>query len=134
MAKRKTKKPKSIFDIEAPAWYVSSRLHYLELRKLCGGGLRRVAALYLEQEGKCAYCGCLMWLEHAASGKFAATADHKIARSNGGGRGDNLVCACAKCNVEKAARPLGDFLQSRSGGAIGNFAALEASITGAPST
>ena len=69
----------------------------------------RQAAFSL-QNGRCLYCDSLMWLDDA--GDFAtrhrlsrrqarwlqATAEHLVARCDGGGNADNIAAACRWCN------------------------------------
>lgn len=66
---------------------------------------------FLSQEGRCIYCGVLMWLDDVKS--FAAsrpislrtaralqcTAEHLVPKCDGGGDGAaNIVAACRRCN------------------------------------
>lgn len=68
---------------------------------------------FKEQEGRCFWCGCLMWeprLEALSGyesrvgwiidypGFVRCTAEHITPRSQGGGDGDNIAAACAWCN------------------------------------
>jgi hypothetical protein len=71
---------------------------------------------FLHQKGRCFYCGQPMWLNDAAS--FArrlglkpstvrhlqATAEHLIARCDGGKGGPNIVAAHALCNMRRHQR------------------------------
>jgi 5-methylcytosine-specific restriction endonuclease McrA len=64
---------------------------------------RRRERLYLAQNGRCAYCGCLMDLVQREPPKpNEATFDHVIPKSRGGrGLTDNTVLACRECNRAK---------------------------------
>lgn len=73
--------------------------------------LRRQA--FERQGGRCFYCSVTMWLtspSELASGAVAAagyarlrcTAEHLVARSEGGGNSsENIVAACAHCNTTR---------------------------------
>ena len=66
---------------------------------------------FQEQNGRCYYCGCHMWLTDKESfaissaistseaAKFQCTAEHLVARCDGGAnRKSNIVAACRFCN------------------------------------
>jgi 5-methylcytosine-specific restriction endonuclease McrA len=56
---------------------------------------------FVRQGGKCFYCELPMWLGASAAGpkSLRCTAEHLIARSEGGSDSpNNVVAACAKCN------------------------------------
>ena len=68
------------------------------------------------QSGKCFYCGVAMWLttpfelpgcecESSGYARLRCTAEHLIARSEGGGNcSTNIVAACAHCNATRHKR------------------------------
>lgn len=57
-----------------------------------------IRGLYAEQEGRCFYCGIPIYLELSGD----VHVDHVIPISRGGSNSvDNLVCACASCNLSK---------------------------------
>lgn len=71
-------------------------------------------AAFARQNGRCHYCGFPMWLEDPAelSARFAlgvrdaarlqCTAEHLVARQDGGGDGaHNIVAACRFCNATR---------------------------------
>lgn len=71
-------------------------------------------AAFARQNGRCHYCGFPMWLEDPAelsapfglsdreSARLQCTAEHLVARQDGGGDGaDNIVAACRFCNVTR---------------------------------
>ena len=66
---------------------------------------------FRKQAGRCYYCGSLMWLDDkegfaikhlisiSAAAKFKCTAEHLVARCDGGGNSKlNIVAACLFCN------------------------------------
>ena len=66
---------------------------------------------FIQQNGKCCYCGFLMWLESAESfatlhgitvkqaRHFQCTAEHLQARQDGGRDvRENIAAACVRCN------------------------------------
>lgn len=62
----------------------------------------RRAAILLRDDLTCCYCGA-----HTHTGgerdDLCATLDHVLPRAAGGSNdSDNLVCACRKCNADKA--------------------------------
>lgn len=72
---------------------------------------------FAQQNGKCCYCGFVMWLDspesfaetHGLSVKqarfFQCTAEHLHARQNGGGNiRSNIAAACIRCNRLRRAR------------------------------
>ena len=72
---------------------------------------------YQAQEGRCFYCGREMWTDdqdgfarragipRALAGRFQCTAEHLMARCDGGGGGaGNIVAACRFCNVTRHRR------------------------------
>ena len=63
----------------------------------------KLEILHKEWQEKCAYCGVQTKLEAKLKEQhIAATRDHFIPRSAGGGRGrNNLVLACRPCNERK---------------------------------
>ncbi|MCY1480004.1 hypothetical protein D9M68_134560 [compost metagenome] len=74
-------------------------------------------AAYLSQSGRCFYCGAAMWLAGVEGfarkygmsvGRawfFRCTAEHLLARSEGGGDGqENIVAACCYCNRKRHER------------------------------
>ena len=71
-------------------------------------------AAFARQNGRCHYCGFPMWLEDPSelsapfglsdheSARLQCTAEHLIARQDGGGDGaDNIVAACRFCNATR---------------------------------
>ena len=71
-------------------------------------------AAFARQNGRCHYCGFPMWLEDPAelsapfglsdreSARLQCTAEHLVARQDGGGDGaDNIVAACLFCNAAR---------------------------------
>lgn len=88
-------------------------------------GTRRLRAArlaaYLSQGGFCCYCSCPTWLTapqrfgacygltEEETRKLQATAEHLVARCDGGGdEPGNIACACVTCNTGRHAckRPL----------------------------
>lgn len=67
----------------------------------------RFEDLWESQKGLCFYCERRLIKPFSARRKDGgqpgrmATFDHVIPKSRGGGRGENLVLACYKCNHEK---------------------------------
>lgn len=67
-------------------------------------------AAFHRQGGLCHYCGLSMWLIDQRgyalaygltlrqAARLQATAEHLVARQNGGGNGPNIVAACRHCN------------------------------------
>ena len=77
---------------------------------------------FSRQQGRCYYCGCLMWQSNPdqfaqshsitlrQARAFQCTAEHLIARCDGGSdHPSNIAAACIFCNSRRhlAARPLG---------------------------
>lgn len=73
-------------------------------------------AAYLQQSGRCYYCQSPMWLDHrklfarargithAQSRVLRCTAEHVVARCDGGtNSGANIVAACLCCNQRRHA-------------------------------
>jgi len=71
---------------------------------------QRIAA-FKKQSGRCYYCGSFMWLENckkfaikysiseSEAARFQCTAEHLLARSDGGNNSsENIVAACRFCN------------------------------------
>ena len=71
-------------------------------------------AAFARQNGRCHYCGFPMWLEDPSelsapfglsdheSARLQCTAEHLVARQDGGGDGaDNIVAACLFCNATR---------------------------------
>lgn len=72
------------------------------------------SAAFRQQNGRCHYCGALMWqgdpepfmrshglTEHQA-GRLHRTAEHLIARQDGGkNTAENIVAACLLCNQRR---------------------------------
>lgn len=69
------------------------------------------------QKGRCFYCGFLMWLQDPAElplsavispralKRFMCTAEHKIAKADGGSNtSENIVAACRFCNQQRHRR------------------------------
>ncbi|MFZ6048615.1 HNH endonuclease [Pseudomonas sp. CR3202] len=69
---------------------------------------------YINQSGRCFYCGVAMWLKgmegfahkHHMSlrqaWRFKCTAEHLVARCDGGGdEPENIVAACSYCNCKR---------------------------------
>lgn len=68
------------------------------------------ARAFAEQQGRCCYCGFPVWISdqpafagrHGLSlrqaARFRCTAEHRIARGEGGRSGDNIAAACLFCN------------------------------------
>lgn len=71
-----------------------------------GAAWNRMRKNVLERDGwRCMYCG--VDLIESTGHKNSATADHIIAKENGGeDRLDNLVAACLECNGRKSDRVL----------------------------
>ena len=63
----------------------------------------KLEILHKEWKGKCAYCGAQTKLEaRIKEQRSAATRDHFIPLSAGGGKGrNNIVLACKPCNERK---------------------------------
>lgn len=61
---------------------------------------------YDHQGGKCYYCGLRMWLGGSSGPSLLrCTAEHLIARSEGGGDNPaNIVAACLHCNQTRHKR------------------------------
>jgi 5-methylcytosine-specific restriction endonuclease McrA len=72
---------------------------------------RNRQSAFTQQNGKCCYCGFSMWLDsvesfakqHCISVKqaryFQCTAEHLVARQDGGGNSrTNIAAACTRCN------------------------------------
>lgn len=66
------------------------------------------------QNGRCYYCGLPMWLcsphelslRPRSAGPFQCTAEHLLARQDGGKDvADNVVAACHLCNLRRHKRP-----------------------------
>lgn len=81
---------------------------------------KRLSA-YNRQQGKCCYCGFLMWIDSpenfardhrltlAQAKSFQCTAEHLTARQDGGDNSDdNIAAACLRCNHRrhKSSNPL----------------------------
>lgn len=65
----------------------------------------------------CFYCGRKVELKSwYFVGDVAATRDHFIPRSKGGGEGDNIVLACLECNSIKGDRMPDDLWERCKGG------------------
>jgi 5-methylcytosine-specific restriction endonuclease McrA len=77
------------------------------------------ARAFESQEGKCFYCGFRMWMNEpsghplwsrvspAALNRFQCTAEHKVARTDGGSDARrNIVAACRFCNEARHRRPI----------------------------
>lgn len=63
--------------------------------------LHRARSLaFVRQDGRCYYCGLKMWLPgQPGPSPLRCTAEHLIARSEGGSDGpSNIVAACLHCN------------------------------------
>ncbi len=71
---------------------------------------------FKRQSGLCYYCGFEMWLDKpqefaikhglrlAQAAKFRCTAEHLVARYDGGGnRAENIAAACFHCNKQRHA-------------------------------
>lgn len=81
---------------------------------------RNISRLYLDQDGRCFYCGRGMylvpeqikWNARMRTCPYLATIDHvKPVSTNGRDSAlDNLVAACLGCNEAKGAMPLSLFL------------------------
>ena len=69
---------------------------------------------FRNQNGRCYYCGSLMWqndkegfaakhsISIAEAAKFKCTAEHLVARCDGGGNyKSNIVAACLFCNGQR---------------------------------
>jgi len=82
---------------------------------------RDVLRIALEQQGwVCFYCGRELVIPHRRcdlAARNAATADHLVPRLVGGTDSlDNIVAACARCNVAKGhRRPTRDELARKAG-------------------
>ena len=73
----------------------------------------RLSAFHAQQ-GRCFYCGARMWLRCSSelglrpqsSRSLQCTAEHLIARQDGGTDShENIVAACALCNKRRHRRP-----------------------------
>ena len=72
---------------------------------------RKVAAR--RQQHRCHYCGVPMWSKNPAAfaeryglrledcGHFQCTAEHMVARRDGGSEHRNVVAACRHCNIAR---------------------------------
>jgi 5-methylcytosine-specific restriction endonuclease McrA len=64
-----------------------------------------LTTLWQQQKGLCYYCRRPMYGKKNPKAKgsplLMATEDHKRPKSEGGGRGDNIVLACRECNSDK---------------------------------
>lgn len=93
-------------DDHPALWAEVQAMAYDALLKLPGRSayqLARILHLIPEPQGPCVYCGC--------SGE--PTFDHAIPLDAGGlPWGDNLVVACLRCNTDKGATPLDEWLAS----------------------
>lgn len=70
----------------------------------------RTKYLMIRDKGVCQYCNCGVLYDEKDSG-FCATTDHKIPILRGGGNGlDNLILACACCNIAKDDMTYEEFL------------------------
>ena len=69
-----------------------------------------------KQQGRCLYCGHRMWLKSPAellplktrsTRQWQATAEHLLARCDGGtNAGDNIAAACLYCNMHRHCRKM----------------------------
>jgi len=62
---------------------------------------------FLRQDGRCYYCERRMWLgdKHRAARQLQCTAEHLIARQDGGrDSADNIAAACRFCNAARHRR------------------------------
>lgn len=62
--------------------------------------------MYIEQDGKCAYCKCEL------NGKFHIDHIQPLARG-GTNYPDNLACSCAECNLSKGAKTIDEWAATR---------------------
>jgi 5-methylcytosine-specific restriction endonuclease McrA len=81
--------------------------------------LNKLLRLHTREQGRCFYCGVRVNLHTVKTlgtrwpDARAATMDHIIPRSAGGGSTeDNLVLACYGCNNRRSDQPASDFLAS----------------------
>ena len=90
-----------------PTSGVSSKRGFPEMGNLCAIRARKMR----KQKGRCWYCDTPMWsrnpdefrkrynLQRRTVYRYQCTAEHLIARQDGGGNGaDNIVAACRHCN------------------------------------
>ena len=76
--------------------------------------LRRFRKVAVRRQGhRCHYCDAPMWTKHPAAfaerhglrledcGHFQCTAEHVIARRDGGAEHRNIVAACRHCNIAR---------------------------------
>ena len=73
--------------------------------------------VFKRQKGRCYYCGAPVWLNNLTefaikhriserqAGRFKCTAEHLIARKDGGADVGNIVAACHFCNSTRHCRP-----------------------------
>lgn len=59
---------------------------------------------------RCRYCLTTFNWDDPYS-DFYPTWDHKVPRSQGGGKGANLVLACRRCNQEKGTMSVAEFME-----------------------
>jgi hypothetical protein len=59
---------------------------------------------------RCRYCRTTFNWDDPQS-DFYPTWDHKVPKSKGGGKGDNLVLACKRCNQEKGQMSVAEFME-----------------------
>lgn len=98
---------------------METQVRGVETIKRPGKGHRRLHRLYIEQQGHCFYCDCLMDLPppfvNQRPMRTTVTCDYLIPRSRGGtGQAHNLVGACYACNSAKGNKPWPQFLQLTS--------------------
>lgn len=77
----------------------------------------RLLRIHAREHGRCFYCGSHVNLHTVETlntkwpDPLAATADHIVPRSSGGGNtADNLVLACYGCNNRRSNTPASEFL------------------------
>lgn len=80
--------------------YRENQLHLLSCKR-AGGALRDLERLYMEQRGRCYYCGQPMVMRKKRFYGMQCTVDHKVPKSRGGEGGENKVAACQRCNEAK---------------------------------
>lgn len=79
--------------------------------------IRARRAAFGRQKGLCCYCSSPMWQSHAKAfaaehgltrrqaREHRATAEHLVARKDGGKVQDNIAAACLRCNQQRHAKP-----------------------------
>jgi len=84
-------------------------LKLLEGPKMPNSLSKKRLAAFQRQQGLCYYCGFPMWLvpqKEVLDARLQCTAEHLVARQNGGSdSSDNIVAACRFCNQTRHRTP-----------------------------